>query len=138
VRLVVLDTNVVVSAGIHPRGAPGAIVMDGVLEGRVQVVTSPHVRREYVEVMSRAKFLRHRFPPPWLEFLLDESLELLEPGPWPLACPDLGDAPFLALAATAGAWLVTGNLKHFPASSRGAVKVLSPADYLAHLRASGV
>jgi putative PIN family toxin of toxin-antitoxin system len=138
VRLVVLDTNVIVSAGIHARGAPAAIVMEGVLEGRVQVVTSPHVRREYVEVTRRAKFLRYRFPPPWLEFLLDESLELPEPGPWPLACPDPGDAPFLALAATAGAWIVTGNLKHFPTSARGAVKVISPANYLAHLRASGV
>jgi putative PIN family toxin of toxin-antitoxin system len=136
-RLVVLDTNVVVSAGINARGAPAAIVMEGVLEGRVQVVTSPRVAREYVEVMRRAKFLRYRFPPPWLEFLIDESLALPEPAPWALACPDPGDAPFLALAATAGAWLVTGNLKHFPKASRGDVTVLSPTYYLAHLRSVG-
>ena len=136
-RLVVLDTNVIVSAGINARGAPAAIVMEGVLEGRVQVVTSPHVVREYVEVMRRAKFLRYRFPPPWLEFLIDESLALPEPAPWPLSCPDPGDAPFLALAATAGAWLVSGNLKHFPKTSRGEVHVISPTDYLAHLRAVG-
>ncbi len=136
-RLVVLDTNVVVSAGINARGAPAAIVMEGVLEARVQVVTSPHVAREYVEVMRRAKFLRYRFPPPWLEFLIDESLALPEPAPWPLECPDPGDAPFLALAATSGAWLVTGNLKHFPKASRGDVTVLSPTDYLAHLRSVG-
>jgi putative PIN family toxin of toxin-antitoxin system len=136
-RLVVLDTNVIVSAGINARGAPAAIVMDGVLEGRVQVVTSPAVAGEYVEVMRRAKFLSYRFPPPWLEFLIDESLALPEPPPWPLACPDPGDAPFLALAASAGAWLVTGNLKHFPKASRGEVTVVSPADYLAHLRTVG-
>ncbi len=136
-RLVVLDTNVIVSAGINARGAPAAIVFEGVLEGRVQVVTSPHVAREYVEVMRRAKFLRYRFPPPWLEFLIDESLALPEPAPWSLACPDHGDAPFLALAATAGAWLVTGNLKHLPKASRGDVTVVSPSDYLAHLRSVG-
>jgi predicted nucleic acid-binding protein len=136
-RLVVLDRNVIVSAGINARGAPATIVMEGVLEGRVQVVTSPHVARAYVEVMRRAKFLRYRFPPPWLEFLIDESLALPEPSPWPLACPDPDDAPFLALAASAGAWLVTGNTRHFPKASRGTVTVISPADYLAQLRAIG-
>lgn len=34
----------------------------------------------------------------------------------------------------AGAWLVTGNMRHFPAKLRSMVKVISPADYLAHLR----
>ena len=133
-RLVVLDTNVIVSAGINRRGAPAAILLDGVLEGRIQVVTSPHVAREYVEVLRRAKFLRYGFPPPWLEFLLDESLALDDPPPWPRPCPDPGDAPFLALSALAGAWLVTGTLKHFPRASRGPVTVVSPSDYLTHLR----
>jgi hypothetical protein len=41
--------------------------------------------------------------------------------------------PFLALAYSAGAWLVTGNLRHFPEEIREGVTVLSPADYLAHL-----
>ncbi|MBM4360637.1 MAG: PIN domain-containing protein [Deltaproteobacteria bacterium] len=135
-RLVVLDTNVIVSAGNDPRGAPAAIVMEGVLEGRVQVVSSPYVAREYVEVTRRARSLRYRFPPAWLEFLLAESLALDDPPPWPRACPDPDDAPFLALAAVSGAWLVTGNLKHFPRAARGKVSVVSPADYLAHLRAS--
>jgi hypothetical protein len=38
-----------------------------------------------------------------------------------------------ALAHTAAAWLVTGNLKHFPECARNGVHVLSPADVLAHL-----
>jgi len=43
VRLAVLDTNVIVSAGIRPGGAPATLVMDWVLEGQIQVVTSPWV-----------------------------------------------------------------------------------------------
>ncbi|MGD0547132.1 MAG: hypothetical protein ABR991_04815 [Terracidiphilus sp.] len=39
----------------------------------------------------------------------------------------------MALALAAGAWLVTGNLKHFPETARKGVRVLSPAGYLAHL-----
>ena len=41
--------------------------------------------------------------------------------------------PFQALAHVAGAWLVTGNLKHFPAAVRAGVTVLSPTEYLANL-----
>ena len=37
--------------------------------------------------------------------------------------------PFLALAHVAGAWLVTGNLKHFPEAVRNDVRVLSPGGY---------
>jgi hypothetical protein len=42
--------------------------------------------------------------------------------------------PFLALAHVSGAWLVTGNLKHFPATLRNGVTVISPAEYLVRLR----
>jgi hypothetical protein len=41
--------------------------------------------------------------------------------------------PFLALAHAAGAWLVTGNLKHFPVAVRNGVTVISPAEYLGRL-----
>ena len=134
-RLVVLDTNVIVSAGIKPGSAPATLIMDWVLDGQIQVVTSPWIVEEYREVVRRAKFRRYGFPPHWLEFLIDESLRLPDPAAWPLRGPDPKDMPFLALANDSGAWLVTGNLKHFPETLRGDVKVLSPSDYLAHLAA---
>jgi len=70
-RLIVLDTNVLVSAGINPDGPPAKIVADLVLGGKVQTVTSPAVVEEYREVFRRAKFFRFGFPPLWLEFLID-------------------------------------------------------------------
>jgi len=132
-RLAVFDTNVIVSAGIQPKGAPAKLVMDWALEGQVQLATCPWVVAEYREVARRAKFRRYGFPPFWLEFLIDESLQLPDPDPWPHPTPDPKDAPFLALAHASGAWLVTGNLKHFPASARHGVTVLSPAEYLKSL-----
>ncbi len=132
-RLVVLDTNVIVSAGIKQGSAPAILVMDWVLEGQLQVVTSPSIISEYREVVRRSKFKRYGFPPQWLEFLIDESLRLPDPAPWTERGPDPNDLPFLALARFAGAWLVTGNLKHFPETFRHDVTVLSPAEYLAHL-----
>jgi predicted nucleic acid-binding protein len=136
-RLAVLDTNVIVSAGINAAGAPAKLMMDWVLEGQVQVATCEWVAAEYREVTQRAKFERFGFPPLWLEFMIEESLRLRDPDAWPHAGPDPGDMPFLALAHAAGAWLVTGNLKHFPKSIRGGVTVISPRDYLAHLIEGG-
>jgi putative PIN family toxin of toxin-antitoxin system len=130
-RLIVLDTNVLISAGINPDGPPAKIVADHVLGGTAIAVTCPSVTAEYREVFRRAKFLRYEFPPLWLEFLIEESMQLPEPALWLHTCPDPKDGVFLALAQAAGAWLVTGNLKHFPARLRGGVIVVSPAEYVA-------
>lgn len=132
-RLVVLDTNVIVSAGITPLGPPAKIVADLVLRGKIRIVTSPKIATEYREVVRRAKFYRYRFPPLWLEYLIEESLQLPDPESLSCVCPDPKVTPIISLAHAAGAWLVTGNLKHFPESVRNGVIVVSPAQYLAHL-----
>jgi len=69
-RLIVLDTNVIVAAGINPSGPPARIVAGFVMRGLVHTVTSAHVAAEYREVVRRAKFHRYGFPPLWLEFLI--------------------------------------------------------------------
>ncbi len=132
-RTIVLDTNVVVFAGMKLNSVPYRLVADWVLEERVRIVTCPSVIREYRDVLARPKFTRFGFPPDWLEDLIDWSLYLPDPRPWPHTLPDPTDTPFLGLAHAAGAWLVTGNLKHFPKSARGGVTVVSPAEYLNQL-----
>jgi predicted nucleic acid-binding protein len=136
-KLAVLDTNVIVAGGINPDGPPAKLVLDWVLRAQLAVVTCPLIVEEYRTVVRRSKFAAYGFSPLWLEPLIDATLHLPDPEPWPLAMPDPKDAPFLALARAAGAWLVTGNLKHFPEKSRSGVTVLSPADYLDHLLAGG-
>jgi predicted nucleic acid-binding protein len=134
-RLILLDTNVIVSAAIGVSGPPAHLV-DWVLRGQAQAVTCPTVIAEYRAVVRREKFHQYGFPPPWLEYMIAESLQLSDPPDWPHPLPDSKDAPFLALAKSTGAWLVTGNLKHFPRTARNGVTVLSPADYLSHLEES--
>ena len=132
-RLAVLDTNEIVSAGITSAGAPAKLIFDWVFKGHVQVAASPAVVAEHREVVRRLKFRRYGFPPLWLEFLIEESLWLEDLEPWLQPGPAPKNEPFLALAHAAGAWLVTGNPKHFPENVRNGVTVLSGADYLAHL-----
>jgi putative PIN family toxin of toxin-antitoxin system len=132
-RLAVFDTNVIISAGIQPDRAPARLVREWVLEGQVQLVVSSQIIAEYREVARRPKFRRYGFPPLWLEFLIEESLYLPDPPQWPDSLPDPNDACFLSLAHESGAWLVTGNLKHFPESQRRKVTVITPGEYLRKL-----
>ena len=113
-RLAVLDTNVIVSAGLKIDSAPYRLVMDWVLQNKVHLVVSPVIVSEYRDVLHRPKFTRHAFPPNWLEELIDMSLQMSDSPGWPHPLPDTKDKPLLALAHAAGAWLVTGNMQAFP------------------------
>jgi uncharacterized protein len=130
---IVLDTNVIISAGLTPRGTAAKIVHNWLLTGPVPILTCPSVLAEYLEVTRRSKFAKYDFPPQWLNRLIVKSQKLPEPSPWAGNLPDPKDKPFLALAKATGATLITGNLKHFPKSARDGVKVLSPDEYLAWL-----
>lgn len=128
-KLAVIDTNVLVSAGINPSGKPGQ-VLAAVERLMLRPVISADVMAEYRAVLTRPQF---RFQAEWINSLLDnfEALGLLlEPAPISVAgLPDPSDAPFIALARHAGCPVITGNAKHFPAKAR--VAVLTPAGWVA-------
>lgn len=132
-RLIVLDTNVLVSAGIREGSPPHRIVNDYLLEHRIQAVACPLLVQEYLDVCARPKFSPYGFPPPWLTEIIDGAISVPDPKPWPHPLPDPPDQIFLAVAKSAGAWLITGNLKHFPPDARAGVAVLSPGEYLTRL-----
>lgn len=132
-RLVVLDTNVLVSAGIQSKGPSGQIVMEA-LDGKLHTATCPALIREYWDVLHRPRLARYGLPPAWVEVLLEESLHLPDPAPWPMKGPDPDDLVFLALAKAVGVILVTGNIADYPARIRSGVQVMKPADYLTLLR----
>ena len=135
-RLVVLDTNILVSAGLT-QGPPAQLV-DLALRRELSIILCPGILQEYLEVMHRPKFEKARFPPGWLDRLLALATRLpLDPPAWPLALPDTKDAVFLALAKSAGAVLVTGNLKHFPPETRQGIEVFAPREFLERLASPG-
>ena len=136
--LVVLDTNVVVSAGIRPEGHP-ARIMDAALAGAVVPVVCPAVVAEYHDVVTRPRFRRWAFPPRWLAALVAGAHVVdRDPPPWPHRGPDPDDLVFLALAHLTGAVVVTGNGADFPPAIRGGVVVMSPGAYVAELERMGV
>ena len=133
-RLVVLDTNVIVSAGIKRDGFPARIIRSAIQEANIQIALSPSIVAEYRRVSRYSKFAQYNFPPEWLEFLIESALRFPDGASWPHPLPDPDDVCFLSLAKMTGAWLITGNLKHYPAGSRGGVIVRTPAEYVATLQ----
>jgi uncharacterized protein len=129
-RLVVLDTNVIVSAGIKPNGFPAQIVQFAIQEANIQIVVSPSIVAEYRRVSKYSKFAQYGFPPQWLEFLIESALRFPDGEPWPHPLPDPADECFLSLAHKTGAWLISGNLKHYPVELRERVIVHTPAEYV--------
>lgn len=129
IRLV-LDTNVVVSGVLTPRG-PCAALLASILNDQAELVIDARVFDEYREVLARPKFA---LPQGAVAALL-QGLHALStwvlPAPLPPdLLPDPDDLPFLELALAADALLVTGNLRHFPSKSRRGADVLDPADAL--------
>lgn len=129
-RLVVLDTNLLVSAGIRAGGLEWEI-LDLVLDEELILVTCPGIAAEYQDVLRRPKFRKFGFPPRWLDNLLKLAhYRLQDPQPWPLAGPDPDDLIFLALAGEMGATLVTGNLRDFPPRIRRGTPVMNARQFL--------
>jgi len=131
---IVLDTNVLVSGVLGTTGPPARLV-DGVLEGELELVFDVRILAEYEDVLRRPELALPRPAVGRLVASLERfGLEVVLP-PWPVHLPDPDDEAFLAAAFALGCPLVTGNLRHFPASARQGVEVLSPRDFLERWRA---
>lgn len=115
----VIDTNVLVSALLSGHDDAATVrVIERMIGGDVIPVYSNTTMSEYREVLHRKKF---RFTPELVDYLLSaiEKLGVLvEPSPSGVILPDMKDLPFYEVVIEKredDAYLVTGNLKHFPA-----------------------
>lgn len=111
---VVLDTNIVVSAHLNPRGLEHRL-NSLALQGYLRLFASAPILAEYEAVLSRPKF---RFPPDRIAeslALIRESATIVVPAITLVVSPDETDNRFLECAEAAETdFLVTGNRRHFP------------------------
>lgn len=134
-RRVVYDTNVIVSAALKPGSLPAALVTLA-LRQQVQLCVSDALLAEYTEVLNRPKFgLEARAVATLLAALTAGAL-IVQPTERITAARDASDDPVLECAVAAAAdFLVTGNLKHFPAPTFRGIAIVTPAEGLARLLA---
>jgi putative PIN family toxin of toxin-antitoxin system len=131
---VVLDTNVLVSAFLSPRGN-AARILRLIIQGDVFIVLNESILAVYYEVLKRPKF---ELDMEAVLIVIDyiRSIGINAPAlAISTSLPDHDDEPFLeaALATQADA-LVTGNMKHFPKKFCKGQKVTTPRDFLDSLK----
>ena len=122
----VIDTNVLVSALLtHNQLAPTARTLDFISEGRITPVYNEDILAEYTEVLHRPKFhLSDDDIDNMLDYIRQYGIHS-DRIPFDGDMPDEKDRPFYEVSLSIeDSFLVTGNLKHFPATP----KVISPAD----------
>lgn len=131
---VVLDTNVIVSGMLSPYGPSGEVVRM-VASGDIILCYDARIITEYQNVLSRPKFSFDKIHVNYLIDQIEAGGEVVGSKPLAKRLPDPDDEPFLevAIAGTAS-YLVTQNLKHYPAKKQGVVQILSPAEFLQECR----
>ena len=124
---VVLDTNVVVSAFLSPGGKPAAIV-ELVFRGDLQPCFNTAILAEYEHVLYRSKFalkIPARSVARFFEVLHAIGLYVIA-APSAVELPDETDRWFYDVAKASGAFVITGNKRHYPDEPF----ILSPAEFL--------
>lgn len=113
----VIDTNVIVSAMLKWNSIPGN-VMELVFDGPIVPVINEDIVKEYREVLSRSKFhLTAEIVDDVIEGVESKGI-YVDAEPQNIDLPDPKDRVFYEVVMgerkEEDAFLVTGNLKHFP------------------------
>ena len=119
---VVFDTNVLVSAMLSKHSdAATVILVEKMIMGEIIPVYNMEIVNEYNDVLHRRKF---NFPVDQIEYLLYFILQfgvVINPRPTEQILIDMKDLPFYEVVMEKrqndDAYLVTGNIKHFPVKS---------------------
>ena len=133
--LVVLDCNVLISAGLTD-GTCRAVIREVAAQHRC--VLSQEIFAEYQEVTARPKFASLQTAFARLLVLLESISVFVEPGSSPFVLPDPDDEIYLAAALLATAEiLVTGNRADFPEERYAHTLILTPREFLDRFPAEG-
>lgn len=113
----ILDTNVLVSAMLKTGSVPAQVLAEA-MNGSIIPVLSDGIIAEYEDVLNRPKF---RFDKRAVRVFMDELKRraiYADAGPIDDVVPDPKDVVFYAVLMDKrkedDAYLVTGNLKHYP------------------------
>jgi len=122
---VVFDTNILVSALLSPLGNP-AIIYKMFMDETIKPVYSFEILAEYQDVLNRPRL---HLPAAAVQKVLAAVQEhgmIVEPNRSAFAMIDDDDRFFYDAARSAGAYLVTGNMRHYPNEAF----IMTPMEFL--------
>lgn len=134
----VIDTNVLVSALLSSNENAATVqIIQRLYEGNIIPVFSDEILAEYNEVLRRKKF---HFSEELICTLLNTMISIgkrIVPSPSGEILPDIKDLPFYEVVLekqAEDAYLVTGNIKHFPIKPF----IVTPREFLSLLDAQTI
>jgi predicted nucleic acid-binding protein len=128
VKTWVLDTNVVGSGFLKPRG-PSARLLAEFFARRLRLAYDARILSEYGDVLARPEFdIEHNDYIGFLMFLRTTG-EFLAPPALKIPLPDLDDLPFIEVGlASAEKTVVTRNFVHFQPATKLGLRLLLPGE----------
>jgi putative PIN family toxin of toxin-antitoxin system len=122
---VILDTNIIVSAFLNPKGIPGEI-LSLVLMHKIIICYGNKIFSEYTDVLSRSKFnFDNDLVNNFLEFIRNNG-EYIVAEPQAIQFDDEDDKIFYDVFKSSDAeYIITGNKKHYPQEEN----IISPREY---------
>lgn len=126
----VLDTNIVVSAGLKPDGLQRTVLLLALTKPARLYVSAP-ILAEYRDVLSRPEHkIRRSLQQQFFQLLLNR-VHLVSPSKRLRVTSDPDDNIFVECADAARAdYLVTGNQRHFPKFWKK-TKIITSRDFIA-------
>ena len=125
-----IDTNVLVSGLLSPYGASAEVVRLG-LTGALVSLYDARILGEYRVVLLERDFEINREYVPQLLDAFELNGEPVTALPLKERLPDPDDEMFLEVALSGRAeFLVTFNLKHFPAKVASRIRIVEPKTFL--------
>jgi putative PIN family toxin of toxin-antitoxin system len=123
---IVLDTNIIVSAFINPKGVP-AVIISLILARKITLCYDNRIYSEYVEVLRRTKFnFDNILVDGFLGFIKDRG-EYIIAEPQNMKFDDEDDKIFYDVYKSSDAnYIITGNKKHFPQDKN----IITPREYI--------
>jgi putative PIN family toxin of toxin-antitoxin system len=123
---IVLDTNIIVSAFVNPRGVPGEII-SLLLAKKITICYDNRIFSEYMEILKKSKF---NFDTTLVDEFLDfikENGEYIIAEPQKIKFTDEDDKMFYDVYKSGDAnYIITGNKKHFPKEKN----IITPREYI--------
>ena len=123
---IVFDTNIIVSALLSKEGNPAKIYRM-FLTGALMLIYCPQILEEYQDVLYRPNL---RIPRADADIVMSaisqygKEVWIIPPSVGIM--PDEDDRVFYDTAKSTGAYLITGNTKHYPSEPF----ILTPTDFL--------
>jgi uncharacterized protein len=137
VKRLVIDPGVLLSAFISPRRSAPSLIVEAILDGRIDALACPALITELTDVLSREKFATHTAEGRAKTYIasITESTEHVEDPPageQQTADPD--DDYLLALAHAQNADAIISGDKHLLDANSKTMPVLTPRQIVDRLR----